>query len=442
MLLPGLSVLVWSLGAQVPSPDFFPLQPGNQWVLEAEDGSGEILNIQVHRSRLMGEFTYYLVSGYAPSDVWVRQTAEGEILVRNTWTGDEEKMAHLGLNAPAYETSLSGCTQEARPAEGKPGLPGLLNLNYAPGSCRDAGLVEEQYESGVGLLRRTMDNIRGATTYLLAYARVGDRTILPKPKELLFHYTFSHGASGWLAGFSDYGLMNGDMHFLGESRVLPDGLAGDEQQGFFLQSMNRSDDMFMFLKKGLFLADGLKPNQSYSLSAEITLASNAQTGCFGVGGAPGEGVYLKAGASADEPVSVLASGQHLELQLDKGHQAVGGRDAGIVSNIANGDPCDSGNARYVRMWKNYEHGWPVFTDDRAQLWLIVGTDSAYEGLTGLYFESITVRLRENEVSIYPSEPRSGLWPRNGGSLVNARTRLGAETASPRRPQPISRGPRQ
>ena len=42
----------------------------------------------------------------------------------------------------------------------------------------------------------------------------------------------------------------------------------------------------------------------------------------------------------------------------------------------------------------------------------------------------------------PSEPRSGPWPRNGGSLVNARTRLGAETASPRRPQPISRGPRQ
>lgn len=59
---------------------------------------------------------------------------------------------------------------------------------------------------------------------------------------------------------------------------------------------------------------------------------------MGVGGAPGEGVYLKAGASVDEPVSAVGAGQHLELNIDKGHQSQGGSDAGVMGAIANGDP--------------------------------------------------------------------------------------------------------
>lgn len=214
--------------------------------------------------------------------------------------------------------------------------------------------------------------------------------------ELVLHYSFSRGAASWLAGFADYSLVNGDMHFVAEPRPLPAELGAADGQGMFLQSMNRSDDMFMFLKKGVYLTDGLKPNQRYSISFEITLASNAQDGCFGVGGAPGEGVYLKAGATVDEPVSILGVGQHLELNIDKGHQAQGGADAGIAGTIANGEACDPANERYVRLQKTYEHGQPVSTDDRAQLWLMVGTDSAYEGLTGLFYESITVRLKEVE----------------------------------------------
>lgn len=217
-----------------------------------------------------------------------------------------------------------------------------------------------------------------------------------EPKELLLEFDFSNGAAGWLAGFSDYSLLNGDMYFLAEPRALPPELGSDGRQGFFLRSMNRSDDMFMFLKKGLYLADGLKPNQRYRLSFEIVFASNEQAGCVGAGGAPGEGVYLKAGATANEPVSIMGSGQHLELNIDKGYQSQGGTDAGVAGNIVNGEPCDPENARYVRVGRVYEHDGPVSTDDRSQLWLIVGTDSAYEGLTGLYYESITVRLKEVE----------------------------------------------
>jgi hypothetical protein len=155
--------------------------------------------------------------------------------------------------------------------------------------------------------------------------------------------------------------------------------------------MNRSDDMFMYLKRHISGEDGLKPNQAYELSFKIVFASNAASGCVGVGGAPGESVYLKAGASADEPVSVLGPGSALTVNIDKGQQAAGGRDAGVAGNIANGRPCEGMEQPYVRVERSYTHG-VVRTDNRGALWLVVGTDSGFEGLTGLYYETITARL--------------------------------------------------
>jgi len=205
------------------------------------------------------------------------------------------------------------------------------------------------------------------------------------------HTEFRNGSKGWLAGFTDYGLTIGDLQMFAELRSTPDELGAD-RDAFFVQSMNRSDDLFMFLKKHAAAVDGLRPNQSYRLSFDIRAASNAASGCLGVGGAPGESVYLKAGASADEPLAVLETGGDIHLNVDKGQQAVGGKDAGIVGNIANGRSCDS-ESPFVLLRKTYTHANLVRTDDRGWLWLLVGTDSGYEGLTGLYYDSITVRLQ-------------------------------------------------
>jgi hypothetical protein len=46
----------------------------------------------------------------------------------------------------------------------------------------------------------------------------------------------------------------------------------------------------------------------------------------------------------------------------------------------------------VRVRKEYAHAADVRTDDRGSMWLFFGTDSGFEGLTGLYLESITVRI--------------------------------------------------
>lgn len=215
---------------------------------------------------------------------------------------------------------------------------------------------------------------------------------LARRPEIVISSTFSEGSDGWLAGFSDYTLRIGDLQRLAELRPLPPEI-GDPHRGYFIQGMNRSDDLFMFIKREINYRDGLKPNTRYEMVLDIQFASNAPSGCSGVGGAPGESVYLKAGISPVEPVTML-SGVYIHLNLDKGEQSIGGTDAGVVSDIANGRPCGDGTPPYVLLTRRYRHPNPVRTDEQGDLWLMVGTDSGYEGLTGLYYTSITATLTE------------------------------------------------
>jgi len=49
---------------------------------------------------------------------------------------------------------------------------GSLAIDYPPGNCADAGLSDETFAPGVGLLRRTSITIAGPRTLELLYARV------------------------------------------------------------------------------------------------------------------------------------------------------------------------------------------------------------------------------------------------------------------------------
>lgn len=214
--------------------------------------------------------------------------------------------------------------------------------------------------------------------------------------EIVLRWDFNEGSHGWLPGFADYGLDTGGLERLAEIRPLPPEINSD-LKGYYLQSMNRPDDMFMFLKKELDDRDGVEPNRLYSVSVDVELLSNAPSGCIGAGGAPGESVWLKAGISPIEPVTVIRD-NHVRLNLDKGEQATGGFDAGIVGNIANGMPCEDARQfpdgpPYVYMHRVYHHPRLVAADGNARLWVFAGTDSGYEGLTGIYYYSILITLR-------------------------------------------------
>lgn len=209
------------------------------------------------------------------------------------------------------------------------------------------------------------------------------------------NYDFRNGAQGWQADFADYPPStdkDGFYQLRAEIRNLPPEIGGGT--GFYFQGANHSDDLFMFLKRRLTAADGIIPGQAYEINYAIVFASNAQSGCGGVGGSPGESVGLKAGASPSEPLALFdisRPNSNLRMSVDKSNQSQGGVHASVAGNIANGQPC-SGSTTYVSIQRTHRHTVPVIASSNGDLWLLVGTDSGYEGFTSYYYQSISVTL--------------------------------------------------
>jgi len=209
-------------------------------------------------------------------------------------------------------------------------------------------------------------------------------------------FDFRQGAQGWEAGFAEYSPEMEDMMLDAEIRALPSE-AAINGTGYYLQGMNHSDDLFMFLKRRLATDDGVVPGQEYRVMFTIVFASSAPSGAVGIGGSPGESVYLKAGASTVEPEVYLDSDTgHYLMSVDKGSGNSGnGTAASVVGNVANGlsaEEVNMENPPYVSLERQHEHQYIVTASQDGELWLLVGTDSGFEGLTGIYYQGIAVTL--------------------------------------------------
>ncbi|HEV8587580.1 MAG TPA: hypothetical protein VGQ72_01795 [Pyrinomonadaceae bacterium] len=208
-------------------------------------------------------------------------------------------------------------------------------------------------------------------------------------------FDFRNGALGWQAGFADYppATDNGSYELSAEIRSLPPEL-GVSGTGFYFHSSNHSDDLFMYLKRRLDRDDGIVAGQTYQVTFTLVFASNAQSGCIGPG-SPGESVYLKAGASPAEPKELLDNSPlsaWLKMNVDKSNQHLGGIAASVTGDIANGQPCNSLNPPYVSIQRTHQHTALVNASSQGGLWLLVGTDSGYEGITAIYYQRIDVSL--------------------------------------------------
>ena len=168
----------------------------------------------------------------------------------------------------------------------------------------------------------------------------------------------------------------------GGHRALPDGLDG---AGIYVQGHNRSDDLFMYLKRRV---DGLTPAASYAVSATVDLATNAALASVGIGGSPGSSVYVKAGASTAEPEAAPDSTGHLRMNIDKGNQSRGGSQMAVLGTV--GHPDIVGDEFRLKTLDSMDGTVVVEADDSGGAWLIVGTDSGFEGLTRLYYDRISL----------------------------------------------------
>ncbi|MFN7115224.1 MAG: hypothetical protein ACK4TA_00400 [Saprospiraceae bacterium] len=199
-------------------------------------------------------------------------------------------------------------------------------------------------------------------------------------------YSFDENASGWTGGFSDYPEGEEDFYELDFAHAsLPAPL--DTTQGALrLTGSNRSDDLFLFAKRQI---GGFFPNTEYEIEFDVELATNAPASSIGAGGSPGTSNYVKVGASATEPKQVANEGFY-DFNLDKGNQSQSGEDAIVIGNLAHTG--DEFEYQLVRR-DNSNNTFTATTDNNGNIWVFVGVDSGFEGITSFYITNIKITFR-------------------------------------------------
>ena len=208
---------------------------------------------------------------------------------------------------------------------------------------------------------------------------------------ITFMFNFSNSTEQWIGGFADYPVGEEDFYNLNVNWLpLPEPLEPN-RRAFRISGDNRSDDLFMFMKRKI---DGLKPSTTYILSMNIELATSSPEDAVGIGGGPGTSVFLKAGAVSEEPAPVITEQAGFEdgyyrMNIDRGNQSQGGEDMPLIGNVAH----DNDDFEYTLINRSLEN-FQIQSSDQGELWLIIGTDSGFEGTTTLYYSEVRAELTE------------------------------------------------
>ncbi|MCO7224894.1 hypothetical protein [Pleionea sp. CnH1-48] len=203
---------------------------------------------------------------------------------------------------------------------------------------------------------------------------------------------FRQSHHGWHSGFADYPQQNNsDFNLIARHDILPEPL--DENKAQMLSGNNLSSSLFMFLTRKV---TGLDANSRYDLLFTVTLASNAPQNCVGAGGAPGEDVYIVAGASTQQPKAELVNENGTtmyRMNIDHGQQSMGGSDAIVLGNFANSKDCSQQNFDYeLKGLSSTNIQFTADTDANGNLWLLLASDSGFVGTTALYFVEATIEF--------------------------------------------------
>lgn len=208
----------------------------------------------------------------------------------------------------------------------------------------------------------------------------------PQPPVIDRTFDFSLGNGGWLSGYADYTVSTAPPDVISDIRSLPAPFSGI---GFYSAGTNRSDDLLIYVKTKL---SGLVAGTTYQVGATVEFLTDAPSGCVGVGGAPGESVWLIAAVSAAEPLTIF-NGSDYRLNIERGNQSVSGRDGVVLGTLANSVPnCGE------RRWESKTVATPtpsplsVRADERGEAWFLVGFDSGFESFSRLYYRRFTLRL--------------------------------------------------
>jgi hypothetical protein len=96
---------------------------------------------------------------------------------------------------------------------------------------------------------------------------------------------------------------------------------------------------------------------------------------------------------AAEPGIDLEDGEY-RFSLDKGNQTTGGSDLAVLGDVANGIECEEALSADPPPFRvlTFELETDVSTDDEGRIWVVIGSDSGFEGTTALYYRWVELTL--------------------------------------------------
>ena len=166
---------------------FFPLAAGNSWTYHVDRlGPEDGVTVEVGEAVEIDRVSYFPVSGLGGVTVLLRTDSRGRLLQYRSDEGREALWFDFGAPVGGSWTPElpGGCTGQATLASrNEPvSVPAgtfreTAAIEYGPSDCADAGLSEDVFAAGVGLLRRTEITIAGPRTMSLARARIDGKTI-------------------------------------------------------------------------------------------------------------------------------------------------------------------------------------------------------------------------------------------------------------------------
>jgi hypothetical protein len=239
--------------------------------------------------------------------------------------------------------------------------------------------------SGV-LAVSTLTACGGGTDVIVGPAKPAEPVAPPKPVASVITVDFNAGIDGWSADVADFTAETRPVDVAAAWKDLPAPLTG---KGYYLISTNKSDDVMTFVKRQV---SGFVPGAKYAVTFAMRYATDAGTGCMGVGGSRGESMWMVVAASADEPKVVKQANDELRLNLERGNQAESGRQ-GKVIGVQGGEGLGCNGGKWATQERKSDEAVELQADKDGKFWIVLGTDSGFESTNALYLQGATINVK-------------------------------------------------
>lgn len=204
-----------------------------------------------------------------------------------------------------------------------------------------------------------------------------------------YYFSFEKDQHDWKAFFSDYPIGEDDFYELSFQRTGLPAPLNPFINALKVTGNNHSDDLLSFIYRRI---DSLEPNKTYAVYFHITLASNVAKKSVGAGGSPE--LALGAGGLSFEPANKFEKVGATDYYRPNFNSALQSHKSNATIKMLGTIGVSDQTTAYTLIDRSNSTD-PVFiqTNDKGELWVMVGIDSGFEGITSLYYTSIDIRLK-------------------------------------------------